>query len=383
MLHNLMQFQDFLTRKYGVPGNNVLIYHNHKLIYDYSSGYADRETEIPFTADTPVNLYSCSKVITCATALTLFEKGKFLMTDPLYDYIPEFKDVKVRCKDENGNISFRAPKRPIIIRDLFTMCAGFDYNLNSPSLQAVKQNNPNASTLEFMRELAKEPLCFDPGEHWQYSLCHDVIGALIEVVSGESFEEYAKKVIFDKCGMTNTGFTRCDELYERMAAQYVFDDKTRCANRIEKNDNPYVLGNKFFSGGAGIYSSSDDYILFADAMACGGVAATGERILSSATIDLMKTNCLCEIQQKDFNWLQYRGYGYGLGVRTVVDKALGGVLSPVGEFGWAGAAGSMVIIDPVNKLSVFYCMHMKNPQEPYIFPRLRNIVYAELSDIIS
>ena len=381
-LSELSKFQDYLTTDYGVPGNSVVVYHNHSLVYEYSSGFADREAGIPFSSNTPVNLFSCSKVITCAAALTLFEKGKFLMTDPLYDYIPEFKEVKVRCKDENGNTSVRAPKRPIIIKDIFTMCAGFDYNLNSPSLNTIKQVNPNASTLEFMRELAKEPLCFDPGEHWQYSLCHDVVGALIEAVSDMSFEEYAKKAIFNKCDMTDTAFTRSNELYDHMAAQYIFDDNTRTARRIEKNDNPYILGSKFFSGGAGIYSSAKDYILFADAMACGGIAATGERILSSATVNLMKTNCLGEVQQKDFNWIQYRGYGYGLGVRTVVDRALGGILSPVGEFGWAGAAGSMVIIDPVNKLSVFYCMHMRNPQESYIFPRLRNIVYAELSDII-
>lgn len=381
-IKELPRFMNFLTSEFGVPGNAIKIYHNHDLIYEYASGYADKENKLPFTTSTLVNLYSCSKVITCACALTLFEKGLFLMTDPLYNYIPEFKNVMVRDKDENGNEILRKPKRSILVRDLFTMTAGFDYNLDSKSLVAIRTSNPNATTLEQMRELAKEPLCFDPGERWQYSLCHDVLGALIEAISGKNLEEYTKAAIFDKCGMSSTGFTRTPEIIEKMAAQYTFDNQTRTAKRIEKN-NRYTLSKNFFSGGAGVYSTPDDYILFSDALACSGVSSTGERILSSAAVNLMKTNCLNEQQLNSFNWVQYAGYGYGYGVRTVIDRAKGGVLSPIGEFGWAGAAGSMVIIDPINKLSIFYSQHMLNPQEAYIFPRIRNISYAELSDYIS
>ena len=132
-LTNLPSFLDHLTKEKGIPGNTVKIYQNHSLVYEYSSGHADIEKTKKFDTSTIVNLYSASKVITCATALTLFEKGKFLMTDPLYHYIPEFRDIKVKDKDADGNEILRAPKRPIIIRDLFTMTAGFDYNLGSKS----------------------------------------------------------------------------------------------------------------------------------------------------------------------------------------------------------------------------------------------------------
>ncbi len=380
-LINLPSFMDHLTKDRGIPGNAVKIYHNHGLVYEYTSGYSDRETKTPFETSTLVNIYSASKVITCAAALTLFEKGKYLMTDPLHYYIPEFKDVKVRDKDENGNEILRAPKRPIIIRDLFTMSAGFDYNFNSKSITDLKENNPEASTLEFVRAIANENLYFDPGTKWQYSLCHDVIGGLIEYWSDMPFGDYAKKAIFDKCGMRNTGFERNEDIIGRMASQYTYNEEEYTTEKVSK-ENRYAVYKNFHSGGAGIVSNTDDYILFADAMACGGVTVTGEKILSSATIDLMRTNCLSEKQRAYFNWSQYKGYGYGYGVRTVIDRAEGGVLSPVGEFGWCGAAGAMAIIDPTNKLSIFYCQHMLNPQEPYIFPRLRNIAYAELCDKI-
>ena len=380
-LKNLDSFMEHLTGERGYPGNSVKIYHNHSQVYEYATGYADTEEKTPFSTSTFVNLYSTTKVITCACAMTLFEKGKFLMTDPLYYYIPEFKDMMVRDKDSNGNEILRPAKRPITIRDLFTMTAGFDYNGNSPSLSNERKNNPDGTTVDYVKAIAKEPLCFDPGDRWQYSLCHDVLGGLIEVVSGKSFAEYLKESILDKCGMQNTGFERNDEIYNKMASQYRYNEATGNCEKVEKS-NSFIFGKNFFSGGAGLYSNADDYILFADAMACGGISVTGERILSSATIDLMRTNCLTPEQQKHFQWIQFRGYGYGYGVRTVTDRGLGGILSPVGEFGWCGAAGCMAIIDPLNKLSVFYSMHMLVPQEEYNFPRLRNIVYAELSDYI-
>ncbi len=381
-IKELPKFMDHLTGEYGIPGNAVKIYHNHSLVYEYSSGYADIENKIPFATNQIVNVFSCSKVITCAAALTLFEKGKFLMTDELYRYIPEYKNIKVAETDSNGKNYLRAPVRNITIRDLFTMCSGLNYNVNAESILELKKKNPHAGTLDFIKAFANEPLLCDPGEHWKYSMSHDVIGGLIEAITDMPFGDYVKQAIFDKCGMENSGFSRNDDVFSKMAEMYVFDNNTKKAKFSGKRNNGYILGDNYHSGGAGVYSTADDYILFADAMACGGVSAIGERILSSETINLMRTNCLNEVQLKDFNWIQYKGYGYGLGVRTVIDKAAGGVLSPLGEFGWAGAAGSQVIIDPANRLSVFYCQHMTNPQEDYIFPRIRNIIYAELSDSV-
>ena len=176
--------------------------------------------------------------------------------------------------------------------------------------------------------------------------------------------------------MTETTFgipARAD-FKERLATPYIYDE----ANDSHDLDGipRHFLTPEYDSGGAGLVSTLNDYILFVDALANGGVGANGARILSPSTIDLMRTNFLDEHQRRTMTWTQLSGYGYGLGVRTHIDHTKSGSLGPDGEFGWQGAAGTMVIADPSNRLAVFYAQHMRNSQEPYILPRLRNVVYA-------
>ena len=164
-----------------------------------------------------------------------------------------------------------------------------------------------------------------------------------------------------------------DAIKSRLAMQYLNEDGKGI--RPIGAENFYVLGPAYDSGGAGLITSVDDYIRFADMLAMGGVGATGERILSKAAIDLMRLNHLNDVQMKDINWIQMTGYGYGLGVRTMTDKTRGS-LSPVGEFGWGGAAGAYVLIDPEREMSVYFAEHMRNSLEPFVHPRIRNILYA-------
>lgn len=375
----LTRFLHSLTEEIGIPGVGCKVYHRHQEIYSHCAGFADRENRIPMTTGTLLNLYSATKVLTCATALTLLEKGKFLLTDPLYEYLPEFRQMQIRTVGKNGEEILSPAQSPIHIQDLFTMSAGFSYDKNTQNIrQAIQDTDGRAPTREVIRALSKDPLSFEPGTHWQYSMCHDVLAALVEVVAGKPFGAYVKEAIFDPCGMKTSGFQYSDSIFSRMAAQYQYNYETRQAACISKA-NDFLLGSQYESGGAGAFSCIDDYVLFVDAMANGGVARTGERILSPCTIDLMRTNCLDEARQRDFNWGQLAGYGYGLGVRTMVDRAKGGSLGPVGEFGWGGAAGAYVMIDPDNQLAVFYGQHMRNNLEPYVHPRLRNIVYSEMA----
>ena len=142
--------------------------------------------------------------------------------------------------------------------------------------------------------------------------------------------------------------------------------------------NTHILGPDYDSGGAGMISCPEDYILFADAMANGGVGKTGAQILSPATIDLMRTNCLTEEQRRTFSWAQLAGYGYGFGVRTMIDRAGGGSIGPIGEFGWGGAAGALVYISPEKKTAVYLAQHTLNPHEDKVLPELRNVVFAAI-----
>lgn len=376
---NLEKFLDSLVTEIGIPGVDCIVYYKNRPVFRHATGYADRENNIKMKGGELYNLYSTSKVITCTCALTLFEKGKFLMNDPLYEYLPEFADVIVKEKNEKGEEVLVKPKRPILIQDLFTMSAGLSYNLGTEYIKEVQKNTDGkAPTREIMKAIAKEPLGYHPGEHWGYSLAHDVIGGLIEVVSGKTFGEYLKESITEPLGIKNTGFERNDDIYSRMTAQYLYDYDKKYANRIEKTCE-FCFGTEYESGGAGIISSVDDYGLFVNAMANGGIGANGNRIIEKCTVDMMRMNCLDEKRLKDFNWQQMSGYGYGYGVRTMIRPEMGS-LGSVGEFGWGGAAGTYAMIDPDRQIGVFYGQHMKNNLEPYVHPRIRNLVYAALSE---
>ena len=384
----LKSFLDMLTG-WRIPGNSVVVYKDGKKVYSYSSGYADIENNVPMTEDKMIFVYSCSKVATVTAALQLYEKGQLNLDDPLYDFLPEYKNVKVI--KENGDV-VKAEKH-ITIRHLFTMTSGLTYNTDTPAFDKARLlTDGHMDTVAVAKCIADDPLSFEPGERWQYSLSHDVLGAVIEVASGKRFKDYMRENIFEPLEMNRTCY-HIEDVKSEMAQQYRFKNsdetdigKLQAAN-IEANsreggvivnrglENVDIFGDMYDSGGAGIITNVDEYAKLSCALSNGGIGANGEKIISSDTIDLMRKNTLSQTRLKDFNWLQLKGYGYGLGVRTMIDTSLGGSNGNVGEFGWGGAAGATVLVDPKENLGVFYAHHMLNPQEEYYQPRLRNAVY--------
>jgi len=339
------------------------------------------------TSDKLFNIFSCSKVATVTAALILHEKGFFLLDDPLYDFIPEFRDMYIRNSD--GRVT--KAQNSITLRHLFTMTAGFTYDTSTPGFQEAKRlTDGRMDTLTVARCIAGDFLSFEPGTRWQYSICHDILAAVVEVITGMKFSDFVKQNIFEPLNMKES-FYHNEEVIDRVATMYSYvnsseTDLVRLQSEATNMSDgkavdvgkkvSLVFGSRYDSGGAGITTSVSDYSKFASALACGGVGATGERIISPASIELMRTNQLSQEQKASFTWSQLRGYGYGLGVRTMTDKALGGSIGSIGEFGWGGAAGATLLCDPSLKLSVFYTHHMLNPQEEYYQPRLRNVVYS-------
>lgn len=384
-------FLDYMAAERS-PGNAVTIYLGGEKVFSYAAGYSDLETKTPFTGKEHVNIYSCSKVCTVTAASQLLEKGKFLLSDPLYQYIPEFKHMSVLEKDG----TLREAKRPILIGDLFSMTAGFNYNMRSPSfVKAGEITSGKYDTLTAIRQLANEPLSFDPGDHWQYSLCHDVLAGFVEAVSGMKFRDYVKKNIFDPLEMEESVYHPTEAILKNMASQYSFVPNGQSTNfdivEAQKYGSTtdgtfvnvgkrcsHILGEEYDSGGAGIITTVNDYAKLVAALAGSGKGANGARILSPYTVELMKTDRLTEAQHKDYCWQALRGYGYGLGVRTHISRALSGSIANLGEFGWGGAAGATVITDNTIGLGVFYVQHCLNPREEWYQPRLRNVVYASL-----
>ncbi len=376
----LKSFMDEYLPMLGVPGTDISIYKDHEELFRYQSGYENLARRTPVRPDALYHLYSCTKVATCVAATQLIERGEMLSTDPVYAYIPEYRDITVRSVDKNGNEIIRPAEKVLTIEHLLTMTGGFDYDLNRPALQAaIKETGGRASTVEIARAMAKDPLCFEPGTKFQYSLCLDVVGALVEIVSDMPFGEYLQKNIFEPLGMKDTFFNIPEEKKHRLATQYTLDRSIGRPVEVPIDENCFRFGSEYESGGAGLVSSVDDYVLLADALANYGEGKTGSRILSRSGVELMRANHLSPEVFKTFDIPQCKGYGYGYGVRSNIDPVSSGNLSPVGEFGWDGMRGSYLSADPENRIAIFYAEHLGG-LHPVILPRLRNVVYSCLTN---
>jgi len=364
----------------GIPGTDLAIYIKGKEVYRHRTGVIDLETKKPVAPDTLFPIYSMTKVITCVSALQLYEQGLYTLGDPLADYLPEFKNMNVAHTKGNGEVHILPAVNPIRIVDLFTMSSGLTYNV-SPQMESFQKKVKGNYTLkEFSETIAKDPLYFEPGTHWHYGFSHDILGRLIEVLSGKTLGEYFKQSIFAPLGMKDTSFKAAKKNAGRMVSCYSYDEKKKKHIKIEQplRFDPEF---KYESGGGGLISTVNDYAVFANALCAvvSGFEFSGsgkKHLLSKATIDLMRTNHLDDVRMNDYIWPHHSGYGYGLGVRTMVDKAAGGSNSSIGEFGWSGMAGTYLLIDPALDLTYVYAQQLIPSREEYVAPRLRNVIYG-------
>lgn len=386
---SLKEFMSHLVGYYS-PGCTAVVYKDGKRVFGESAGFADIENRLPMKGDESFYIYSCSKVLTVTAALQLYEKGIFLLDDPVYEYVPEFKDIKLRGTDKTA-------KTPITFRHLFTMTSGLTYDMNTKAFDTAREKTGGKmNTVDVIKELPSDGIIFEPGSRWNYSLSHDVLAGLTEVISGMKFRDYVKKNVLDPLGMENT-FYHPEKVMKipsgekgSLAKQYRLT-YTSDRNEIEKDgripvkcgylepagqNNSFIFGEEYDSGGAGVITTAEDYAKFTAALAGKGKGVNGERILSEGTVRLMSENQLTEAQTKDFSWAQLTGYGYGLGVRTLVDIAKSGTTGNAGEFGWGGAAGANVLVDTKENLSMFFVQHVLNPMEDYYQPRVRNVLYT-------
>ena len=345
---------------YGISGFDLAVFKDGKSILRHMNGYSDLENKIPMNGKERYNIYSCSKPITCTAALQLFEKGLFSLEDKLCDYMPEFTEMTVRTEE-----GIQKAKKPILIKHLFEMTAGFSYDVYSPQMKkAIEDTDGRCPTREVMKYLAKEPLLFEPGDRWEYSLCHDVLAAFVEVVSGERFEEYVRKNIFEPLGMTSSTFVLPDNERESLACQYQFDNEKKCAVNHGKG-NWYMIGSEYASGGAGCVSTVDDYIKFLEGLRT-------YKLLKKETVDLMQTDRLTIEQKRTF--AEAPSYGYGLGVRCPKNDNIRS------EFGWGGAAGAYLAVSTKTGISIYFGIHLLSSPVQLIRGKIYELVCAELFD---
>ena len=357
MFSELTAFLDSFVRD-GAPGYDLAVLQHGREIFRHQSGYTNVEKQIPVAGNERYNLYSCSKPITVTAALMLYEEGLYKLDDPLYTILPEFKEMTVR--DGNG---VKKAKNPIRMRDLFSMTAGFTYDLQTPALKRAKvKTDGRCGTREVMPYFAETPLAFEPGTHWRYSACHDILAAAVEVLAGERFGAFVSRRIFKPLGMTRSTFCLDDSELDTVTEQYRYDAEAGVAKNCGNSLGVFKLGSAYESGGAGCISTVEDYLRFMEGLRTGV-------LLSDKTLTLMHTDCLDENTRPDF-W-HHKTYGYALGVRCPIP---GGAT----DFGWDGAAGAFMAIDIENEITVFYAQHLRSdPNNPN-----RHLVYDYVRDAL-
>jgi CubicO group peptidase (beta-lactamase class C family) len=383
----LTKYIDSLNKEYGIPAADCKITKGHEVVYRHMTGHSDYNNTLPLTEDTLFRLFSATKLVTMTAVMQQLERGNLRLYDEVRDYLPEFDRMKVA--DE---FKFQFPIRwpsstdkchyahnTIRIIDLMSMTAGLSYDTASKELNDIRERNNNqASTREVIAEIARMPLAYDPRTRYSYSLGHDVLAGVVEIVSGQKYAEYLKDNIFNPLGIKDFYFHWDGDksLSDRICAMYMGVFGT---DEIKPDDGvmsgSFKITANYESGGAGLAGTVDAYSMFIDALSNGGVGANGARILSEESVKLFTVPYTTGQMSEDFAIAGKVGYEYGLGVRVLVDDKVS--KSPLGEFGWDGAAGAYALVDPFNHISIFYTQHIMGFPKVYreIHPKIRDLAY--------
>lgn len=332
----------------AAAGTSVLVYKDGKEAF---FGYAGRlavDRPAPFDRGAIMRMFSMTKVVTAASIMTLKDKGLLSVEDPVSRFIPEFADLKVAQPD--GTLV--PANKPLTIKHLLTMTSGIPYPDSNDVVgqayarEAASRDWSNATTLDMARSIAKCPLYFHPGDQWRYGLGADVLGAVIVAVTGMELSDYMQKTFFDPLGMLDTGFTVPEEKKHRLAVMYNISPDGVYTPRPAED---FGFGVKVEMGGAGLYSTLEDFAKFGEMLRLGG-----KGIVSEESVREMSRNQLTP-QQMETCWDVNIGYGYGYLVRTVIDETLNKPhVEPNGTFGWNGMGGTTLRIDPSCGLTVVY-----------------------------
>jgi CubicO group peptidase (beta-lactamase class C family) len=333
--------------------------------------------------DTLAQIWSMTKPVTGVALMQLWEQGKFRLDDPLSDYLPEYAAAKVFVGlDSAGDPILREPRRPISIRDILRHTAGFGEGppetYPQKMLVAADPLNLDNSLPEFSRKLASVPLLYDPGTEWLYSWSVDVQAALVEKLTGQPFEAYARQHIFEPLRMKDTAWTQPEERFPRLATAYARGSDGKMHRKSEAD----IRRNNFASrqltrGGSGLVSSLDDYMRFARMLLNGGML-DGARILKPSTVDLMSTNQLDPAITKR-SWLREKangGFGFDFAVRTGQSEASNENRGAVGEFFWDGAWSTLFWVDPANRITTVFFVQSE-PYDGSLHRDIRRAVYGD------
>jgi CubicO group peptidase (beta-lactamase class C family) len=321
-----------------VAGTVTIVARNGKVVHFESQGYSDAENKVPMRKDALFRIASMTKPITSVALMMLWEEGKFQLNDPVEKFLPEFKDQKVNSNSDASNRTGQLVpvKRPATIRDMLTHTAGLanSYRGNVTYVDEVTAVKPDDTTETLIKRIASLPLNYQPGEAWQYSAATDVVGRLVEVMSGQTLDEFFKQRIFKPLDMNDTHFFLNDTQGGRLTAQYMPGENNKIKLQDAASDKSrWITGNKkVFRGAGGLVSTAHDYIRFQQMVANGG-ELDGVRLLSPMTVSLMTENHTADLPL----WLPGPGTGFGLGYAVITDRGAAATPLSLGSAYWGGA----------------------------------------------
>jgi len=354
-------------------------------------GKADVARDKPMRPDTIFRIYSMTKPLTSTAIMMLYEEGRFQLDDPISKFIPAFANPRVYVGGSRGKMETVPAEREINFRDLLTHTSGLTYGfMESTPVDAayrakdgVDFQTADTSLKQVVEKLATIPLIAQPGKAWNYSVATDVLGYLVEVISGQPFEKYLKEKVIDPLRMIDTDFHVPKEKHDRFAANY----SAGAGGKLDLLDDPaksrYLAPRKVNSGGGGLVSTASDYLRFCQFMLNKG-ELDGVRLLGRKTVELMTMNHLngdmADMGTPRFSESTYTGIGFGLGFSVMIDPAKAYIAGTPGEYAWGGAASTAFWIDPVEDMAVVLLTQLM-PSSTYPIRReLRVLTYQAIID---
>ncbi len=370
-----------------IAGAVTLVVRRGKVAWFKAQGMMDREAGKPMPADAIFRICSMSKPITTVAAMMLYEEGKFLLDDPVSKYLPEFKDMKVLVKPAQGARYTIPAMKEITIRDLMRHTSGMTYNWDEDLGAAYEKADVASGLIQYdgtigdsTKRIAALPLLFNPGEKWEYSLSVDVLGRLIEVISGKPLDEFFRTRIFEPLGMKDSYFFVPDNKVDRLATAYTFypdkglnrfpDTPIREGAFVYSADYPSKGPKKLFSGGAGLVSTAMDYARFCQMMLDEGKFGN-TRLLSRKTVELMTHDQLGKIGPD-------QGFGLGFGIDGV--KAPLSELGSLGAYNWGGFFYTAFSIDPKEQMIVVFMAQLHPTGDLPLDRQVHELAYSAIND---
>ncbi len=390
---------DRLLQKFvddGLPGCGCVIAKRGETLYENYFGWADIENRRPLTRDNVFRQASLTKVAMYTVAMMLYEQGKFLMSDPLYEYFPEWRHSTKYKALPNGEVEIVPTEHPITVKNILNMTCGLPYQaligfedgVGHPVSEAmakavaeIADENGYYTLRDQIRAVSKVPLAFEPGTRWLYGFASELTAGLIEVLTGKPAELAIKEMLFEPLGMDSSANFFFGDLKERLVRNYHLAPGKKLGDEgalyiPDPEDTAWVGELGSVPGFARVITNCVDYTKLMQMLACGGVSG-GVRIMGRKTIDMMRTNTLTETMlREDFHNDYQAGYGYGFGVRTLMDKYEGRHNGSIGSFGWTGGTGTWAEADPSEGVSIVYMHNLQPNLEVYHHLRLRAVAYG-------